>query len=55
MGMDVHKTNWTSHFKTDLFDYKTVTIPADPYCLHDYLQKHFQVHEEACCYKAGLL
>jgi len=25
IGMDLHKKSWTVHFKTDLFDNKTVT------------------------------
>lgn len=53
IGMDVHKNSWTCHFKTDLFDYKTVTMPADPACLQDYVQKHFTGHEVTCCYEAG--
>lgn len=43
----------TCHFKTDLFDYKTVTMPADPDGLHDYVEKHFTDHEVTCCYEAG--
>ena len=31
IGMDVHKKSWTVHFKTDLFDNKTVTMPAEPF------------------------
>jgi transposase len=53
IGMDVHKKSWTCHFKTDLFDYKTITMPAEPDCLHDYVQKHFADHEVNCCYEAG--
>ena len=53
IGMDVHKKSWTSHFKTDLFGYKTVTMPADPFVLHDYVEKHFAHHEVTCCYEAG--
>lgn len=53
IGMDVHKKSWTCHFKTDLFDHKTVTMPADANCLHDYVQKHFADHEVTCCYEAG--
>ena len=30
IGMDVHKKSWTVHFKTDLFDNKTITILTDP-------------------------
>jgi transposase len=53
IGMDVHKKSWTVHFKTDLFDYKTVTMPADPHCLQQYVQNHFPDHEVSCCYEAG--
>lgn len=30
IGMDVHKKSRTVHFKTDLFDNKTVTMPTAP-------------------------
>ena len=53
IGMDVHKKSWTVHFKTDLFDNKTVTMPADPDELISYVRKHFQDHEVSCCYEAG--
>jgi len=53
IGMDVHKKSWTCHFKTDLFDHKTVTMPADTSCLQEYVQKHFSAHEVTCCYEAG--
>ena len=53
IGMDVHKKSWTCHFKTDLFDHKTVTMPADPNCLKDYVFKNFPQHEVKCCYEAG--
>lgn len=51
--MDVHKKSWTVHIKTDLFDYKTVTMPADPVCLQQYIEKNFPDHEVSCCYEAG--
>jgi transposase len=53
IGMDVHKKSWTVHFKTDLFDNKTVTMPADPVVLISYVEKHFPNHEVNCCYEAG--
>ena len=34
IGMDVHKKSWTVHFKTDLFDNKTVTMPTEPTVFH---------------------
>ena len=53
--MDVHKKSWTVtvHFKTDLFDYKTVTMAADPLALQQYVRSHFPDHEVSCCYEAG--
>ena len=53
IGMDVHKKSWTVHFKTDLFDNKTVTMPAEPTALINYVAKHFPDHEVSCCYEAG--
>ncbi len=51
--MDVHKKSWTVHIKTDLFDHKTVTVPADPESLQQYIEKKFPDHEVSCCYEAG--
>ena len=45
IGMDVHKKSWTIHFKTDLFDNKTITIPTDPLVLVSYVEKHFEGHQ----------
>lgn len=53
IGVDVHKKSWTLHFKIDLFDYKTVTMPADPLCLQQYVQRNFPDDEVSCCYEAG--
>jgi transposase len=53
IGIDVHKKSWTAHFKTDLFDYKTVTMPAGPTSLLNYVDNHFIDHEITCCYEAG--
>lgn len=53
IGMDVHKKSWTVHFKTDLFDNKTITIPTDPDVLINYVEKHFKNHQVSCCYEAG--
>ena len=45
IGMDVHKKGWTVHFKTDLFDNKTVTMPADPSVLISYVENNFAGHD----------
>ena len=53
IGMDVHKKSWTVHFRTDLFDHKSVTMPAEPHTLIDYVEKHFHNYQVSCCYEAG--
>ncbi|MES1217836.1 MAG: hypothetical protein ABUT20_20185 [Bacteroidota bacterium] len=53
IGMDVHKKSWTVHFKTDLFDNKTVTMPSETNSLTSYVTKNFPGHEVSCCYEAG--
>jgi len=53
IGIDVHKKSRTAHFKTDLFDYKTVTMPANAPSLLNYVENHFGLHEITCCYEAG--
>lgn len=53
IGMDVHKKSWTVHIKTDLFDYKTLSMPPSPDALVAYVQKHLPGHEIICCYEAG--
>jgi transposase len=53
IGMDVHKKSWTVHFKTDLFDNKTVTMPAEPMILINYVANNFTGHSVSCCYEAG--
>jgi transposase len=39
IGFDVHKKSWTFHYQTDLFDGKTITQPANPNTLVDWVQK----------------
>ena len=53
IGMDVHKKSWAVHFKTDLFDNKTVTMPADPAALINYVATNFPNHQVSSCYEAG--
>ena len=53
IGMDVHKKSWTVHFKTDLFDNKTVTMPAETEALINYVDNNFSDHWVSCCYEAG--
>lgn len=53
IGIDVHKKSWTFHYQTDLFDGKTITQPADPNRLVEWVQKHYPNHEVTCAYEAG--
>ena len=53
IGIDVHKKSWTFHYQTDLFDGKTITQPANPNTLIDWVQKHYPTHEVTCAYEAG--
>ena len=53
IGMDVHKKSWTVHFKTDLFDHKTVTMSSSVEALTGYVEKNFKGYVVNCCYEAG--
>jgi len=53
IGIDVHKKSWTFHYQTDLFDGKTITQPANPNTLVEWVQKHYPTHEVTCAYEAG--
>ena len=53
IGIDVHKKSWTYHYQTDLFDGKTITQPANPKTLVDWVSKNFPTHEVTCAYEAG--
>jgi len=53
IGMDVHKKSWTVHFKTDLFDHKTVTMSSSVESLTGYVEKNFKGYAINCCYEAG--
>jgi len=53
IGLDVHKKSWTVHFKTELSDNKTITLPPDTAVLINYVQKYFEGHQVICCYEAG--
>lgn len=52
IGIDVHKKSWTFHYQTDLFDGKTITQPANPNKLVEWVQKHYPTHEVTCAYEA---
>lgn len=53
IGIDVHKKSWSFHYQTDLFDGKTITQPASPTTLIEWVQTNFPRHEVTCAYEAG--
>lgn len=53
IGMDVHKKNWTFHYRTDLFEGKTITQPASDQVLIKWVEKNFPKHQVICAYEAG--
>jgi len=53
IGMDVHKKSWTFHYRTDLFEGKTITQPASDQVLIKWVEKNFPKHQVICAYEAG--
>jgi transposase len=53
IGIDVHKKSWTFHHATDLFNGSTVTQPASPSTLVDWVDKNFKDYEVTVAYESG--
>ena len=53
IGMDIHKKSWTVHFRTDISDHKTLTIPSDPDILFNYVHSNFPDLQVAITYETG--
>ncbi len=53
IGMDIHKKSWSVHFRTDISDHKTLTIPPNCDVLYDYVENNFPNHEVSLTYEAG--
>jgi transposase len=53
IGMDIHKKSWSVHFRTDIFDHRGFTMPAQPEKLFDYVQMHFSDHAVNLAYESG--
>lgn len=53
IGMDIHKKSWSVHFRTDLFDHRGFTMPAQAAQLAEYVQQHFDEHEVHLTYESG--
>lgn len=53
IGMDIHKKSWSVHIRTDLFDHKGFSMPADAEKLWEYVSHHFAGYEVSLTYEAG--
>jgi transposase len=53
IGLDMHKLKWSISIQTDLFFYKTFSMPAVSEDLLVYVEKHFPNHEVFLVYEAG--
>jgi transposase len=53
IGIDVHKKTWSAHYKTDICDHKTITMPPEPQLMADYVFTNFPNHEVQVAYEAS--
>ena len=53
IGIDIHKKSWKVHFRTDLFNGRSLTMPPRADELKKYVAKHFSDHQVYSAYEAG--
>jgi transposase len=53
IGMDIHKKSWSLHFRTDISDHKSMTIPPRADVLEGYVNQHFPAHQVHLVYESG--
>lgn len=53
IGMDIHKRSWSVHLRTDISDHKSMTIPANPEVLYDYVETNFPGYQVQLTYESG--
>jgi len=53
IGLDIHKKSWSVHFRTDISDHRSLTLPPDPDGLYEYVLKNFIGYEVHLTYEAG--
>jgi len=53
ISMDIHKKSWSIHLRTDISDYKSMTIPAKAEVLEAYVNENFHQHEVHLVYESG--
>lgn len=53
IGIDIHKRSWQIHFRTDLFDGKSMSVPPEADLLRAYVERHYPNHKVFAAYEAG--
>ena len=53
IGLDIHKKSWTVSIQTDLFFYKTYSMPSIAEDLYQYVERTFPNHQVDLVYEAG--
>jgi len=53
IGLDIHKKSWSVHFATDLCDHRSLTMPAEPEKLEQYVTNNFALHCVSIAYESG--
>lgn len=53
IGLDIHKKTWAVHFRTDISDPRSMTMPAEAQKLAAYVHHHFSNHQVAITYESG--
>ncbi|CAM3049427.1 IS110 family RNA-guided transposase [Flavobacterium frigoris] len=53
IGLDIHKKTWTVSIQTDLFLYKTYSMPSKSCDLEQYVTNNFHNHEVYLVYEVG--
>ena len=53
IGIDIHKKQWSVHFRTDLFDHRGFSMPPDPEKLFQYVTHNFAGHQVSAAFEIG--
>jgi transposase len=53
IGIDIHKKSWSVSIRTESFDHKSFSMPAEPEILYEYVVGHFPSYSVSITYEAG--
>jgi transposase len=53
IGLDIHKKSWSVHFRTDVCDHRSLTMPPEAEKLSSYVSHHFANHQICIAYESG--